>query len=92
MIGEALPQGRKYDHLLYKTITGTVHDFLIVFQRQCIQMKPHKYYQHEQSKRKCFSHMTDNDALRADVVAIYGDYSQNPKKKRLSKWGYSAIP
>ena len=81
MVGEDLPGKRKYDHLLYKNIKGTVNDFLMVFQRQCSRMKPHKFYQHEQSKRKIFSRTVDNDALRTDVVALYGDYSQNAKKR-----------
>ena len=80
MVGEDLPGKRKYDHLIYKTFTGTVKDFLLVFQRQCSRMKPHKVYQHAQSKRKGFSHMEDNEALGEEVAAIYADYSQNPKK------------
>ena len=81
VVGENLPGNRKYDHLLYKTVSGTVQDFLVVFQRQCVKMKPHKIHQHEQDKRKKISRMEDNDALRADVVALFGDYSQNPKKR-----------
>ena len=79
-VGEDLPGERKYDHLIYTKVRGTVKDFLLVFQRACSKWKPHKCYQHQQSKRKEFSLQFDNQVLRPNVVAIYADYSKNPKK------------
>ena len=79
-VGEDLPGERKYDHLIYTKVRGTVQDFLLVFQRACSKWKPHKCYQHQQDKRKEFSLHFDNQVLRPNVVAIYADYSKNPKK------------
>ena len=80
-VGDSLPGGRKYDHLLYKFVEGTVEEFLLVFQRQCSRLKPHKHYQHACSLRKSLSKMDDNSTLQKDVIAIFADYSQNFKKR-----------
>ena len=80
LVGVDLPDKRKYDHLIYKQLEGTMEDFLLFFQGLCSKLKPHKFYYHEQKKRKQFSKMIDNAVLKPNVAAIYADYSQNIKK------------
>ena len=80
VVGDELPGKRKYAHLVYKSFRGTLADFLLVFQRACIRMKPHKFYHHRGNERKLLSRLSKNTALTEGVVAIYADYSQNLKK------------
>ena len=35
--------GRKYEHVIYKEVEGSVKDFLLAFQRLCVKMKTHKF-------------------------------------------------
>ena len=79
-VGIDLPGKRKYDHLLYKNYEGTMKDFLLQFQLQCIKLKPHKFYQHRCNERQLLEKLEGNTALVNGVVAIFADYSENPKK------------
>ena len=79
-VGDELPGGRKYEHIIYKSVEGPVSEFLLEFQRQCSALKPHKFYQHACEKRKSLSKMVGNKTLLNDRIAIYADYSQNFKK------------
>ena len=58
-----------------------MEEFLLVFQRQCSLLKPHKFYQHAGILRKSLSKMDDTSCLKKDVIAIFADYSQNFKKR-----------
>ena len=78
--GDELPGGRKYEHIIYKSVEGPVSEFLLEFQRQCCALKPHKFNQHECEKRKLLSKMCGNLTLVKDQISIYADYSQNFKK------------
>ena len=82
-VGVDLPGKRKYDHLLYKTCKGIMKDFLLVFQRECVKLKQHKFFQHRCSERHLLSRLQNNTTLLAGVAAVYADYSQNPKKKSI---------
>ena len=75
-----LTGNRKYEHMVYKRCTGTMRDFLVVFQRECIKLKPHKFYQHNCSERTLLSQMQNNASLTEGVFAIYADYAENAKK------------
>ena len=78
-----LPGKRKYDHLLFKTCRGTMSDFLLAFQRMCIKLKPHKFYQHRRDVRKLLSRLQNNTSLLPGTVALFANYSKNLKKTEL---------
>ena len=79
-VGVELPGKRKYEHLIYKACTGTMKQFLLIFQRACLKLKPHKIYQHRCDRRKLLSKTPNNRNLVDGVAAIYADYSENLKK------------
>ena len=54
--------------------------FILMFQRACLKLKPHKIYQHRCERRKLLSKTSNNTKLADGVAAIYADYSENLKK------------
>ena len=80
VVGDELPGKRKYAHLIYKSVRGTLADFLLVFQRACIKMKPHKFYHRRRNERKLLAKLSNNSALTEGMVVIFADYCQNLKK------------
>ena len=85
-IGVEMPGKRKYEHLIYKTCTGTMEQALLVFQRLCMRVKPHKFYQHRCERRKLLSKINNSNHLIDGVVALIADYSENLKKYKSLSW------
>ena len=75
--GDELTGGRKYEHVIYKEVEGSVQDFLLAFQRLCVKMKPDKFYRHECARRKRLASLEVNQYLLPRTIPLFGDYSQN---------------